>query len=133
MLKNLEECRVFFKGDVFALEVCGIRIDRADEDGADCSMAVTPALMNAGGVVQGGAIFTLCDFTFAVAANRVGGLAVTQSANVSFIRPGSGTRLTAQARPVSLGRQTCVYAVRVLDDRERLVAYATATGFRKAE
>lgn len=130
-MKTVEESREYFRKDVFALEGCGITIDRVEDTWAQCSMEVKPGLLNAGGVVQGGAIFTLCDTAFAVAANAGGVLTVSQNASISFLRPGGGSRLTAVARQVSSGRSTCVYTVEVRDDCQRLAALSTVTGFRK--
>lgn len=112
------------------MDACGIQIEEVSEDGAVCSMAVTPQHLNAGGVAQGGAIFTLCDFAFAVAANAHGGLTVSQTASISFLKPGSGSQLRAVAEEVSVGRSTCVYSVKVYRQDGALVACATITGFR---
>ena len=68
-MKSMEEIRAFFSGDRFALEACGITIDEVAASMAKCSMPITSMHMNANGFAQGGAIYTLCDTTFAVAAN----------------------------------------------------------------
>lgn len=131
MIKTVEESRAFFAGDAFAMDKCGIVIDEVSEHGAVCSMPLTPAHMNAGGVAQGGAIFTLCDLTFAVASNARGGMTVSLNASISYLRPGAGERLTAEAVEVSSGRSTCVYQINVYNDRRALIATCTMTGFRK--
>ena len=97
MTRTLEESRAFFAADRFAMEACGITIDEVSEDGARCSMPLTPLHLNAGGVAQGGAVYTLCDTTFAVAANACGTLTVSQCADMHYLRPGTGERLFAQA------------------------------------
>ena len=131
-MRTKEELCAFFADDRFALEVCGITIDHVDEEYAQCSMPITPMHLNAGGVAQGGAVYTLCDTTFAVAANARGVLTVSQNAAIHYLRPATGSRLRAQARCIGGGRATCLYRVDVWDDRERLVAFATVTGFRKS-
>ena len=130
-MRTLEESRSFFAGDIFALEQCGITIDAVDETSAHCSMPITDKHMNANHVAQGGAIFTLCDLCFAVAANAGGVLTVSQSAQIHYLRPGTGERLYAEAACISEGRSTCLYRVDVKDDQGRLVAFATVNGFRK--
>ena len=114
------------------MEACGITIDEVTEDGARCSMPLTPMHLNAGGVAQGGAVYTLCDTTFAVAANAGGILTVSQCADMHYLRPGAGERLHAEASCVSAGRSTCLYRVNVTDGEDRLVAVCMVTGFRKA-
>jgi len=132
MMRTLEELRAFFAADTFAMEQCGITIDAVDETSASCSMLITPKHLNAGGVAQGGAIFTLCDLCFAAAANAGGVHTVSQSADIHYLRPGTGDRLYAEAVCLSSGRSTCLYRVDVKDSRSRLVAYATISGFKKA-
>jgi acyl-CoA thioesterase len=102
------------------------------EDSARCSMPLTPMHLNAGGVAQGGAVYTLCDTTFAVAANAGGILTVSQCADMHYLRPGAGERLYAEASCVSAGRSTCLYRVNVTDGEDRQVAVCMVTGFRKA-
>lgn len=131
MMRTLEEVRGFFAADRFAMEQCGITIDAVDENGATCSMPLTEKHLNAGHCAQGGAIFTLCDLCFAAAADAADMHSVSQSADIHYLRPGTGERLYAQAQCVSTGRATCLYRVEVKDDRGRLVAYASISGFRK--
>ena len=132
-MRTLQELRAFFAADHFAMEQCGITIDAVDETSAACSMPLTQKHMNADGVAQGGAIFTLCDLCFAVAANACGVLTVSQSVDIHYLRPGTGDRLYAVATCISAGRATCLYRVDVCDSRKKLVAYASVSGFRKAE
>ncbi len=129
---TLEESREFFAKDRFATETCGITIDEVGDGFAKCSMLLTPAHLNAGGVAQGGAVFTLCDTAFAVAANAGGVRTVSASASITFSRPGTGDRLFAEAVRLSEGRSSCVYEVRVTDSEGRLVACALINGARKA-
>ena len=63
MTRTLEESRAFFAADRFAMEACGITIDEVTEDGARCSMPLTPMHLNAGGVAQGGAVYTPVSYT----------------------------------------------------------------------
>lgn len=130
-MKSMEEIRAFFSGDRFALEACGITIDEVAASMAKCSMPITSMHMNANGFAQGGAIYTLCDTTFAVAANAGNALVVSQSANISYLRPGTGTRLYAKAQRISEGKTSCLYQVNVMDENGKLVAFASIQGFRK--
>ena len=131
MMRTLEELRAFFAADTFAMEQCGITIDAVDETSASCSMPITEKHLNAGGVAQGGSIFTLCDLCFAAAANAGGVHTVSQSADIHYLRPGTGDRLYAVASCINAGRTTCLYRVDVKDMNGKLVAYATVSGFRK--
>ena len=80
---------------------------------------------------MGGAIFTLADLTFAVAANFGGRMTVSISSNISFVGPAKGDVLTSTARCIKSGRSACFYEVEVVDDLGNKVAIVTFTGFVK--
>lgn len=61
----------FLKNDRFALNA-GIELLEVKEGKAKARMVVTKEHLNAGGVCQGGALFTLADFTCAAVANSHG-------------------------------------------------------------
>ncbi len=107
----------------------GIRVTVLRPGYAEAEMPITEHSLNGVGIVQGGAIFTLADLAFAGAANSRGFRVVGMSANVSYLRPGSGASLKAVAREVSRGRRTCVCQVEVFNTDGKLVALITSTGF----
>ena len=80
---------------------------------------------------MGGAIFTLADFAFAVAANCGGRLTVSLSSQINFIAAPKGGRLFAKAQCIKSGRHTCFYSVEITDNEARKVAEATVTGYIK--
>ena len=130
-MKALAETRNFFEKDAFATGLCGIVIEEATAAYVRCRMPLDDRHLNAMGVVQGGAVFTLCDTAFGVAANADGGVTVSLGANITFVRPGTGTFLLAEAKCVASTRSTCLYRVEVLDENGALVAFSTVNGFRK--
>ena len=113
--------------DVFCREN-GIRLTRVAAGEARAELQVAPHLLNASGVVQGGAIFALCDLAFAGAANSGNERTVAQNAAISYLRPGTGEKLVAAARTIHRGRRSAVVAVEVTNDQGKLVATATITG-----
>ena len=113
--------------DTFCLEN-DIQLTAVGDDAATARMIVGPKHMNASGVVQGGAIFALCDLAFAGVANALNERTVAQGASISYLRPGSGRELVATARMIRRGRRTAVVAVEVVNDAGKLVACATITG-----
>lgn len=127
-MADVEKVKAFFEKDIFAMNM-GIEIIKADEEESICAFDITPAHFNAGNTVQGGAIFTLADLAFAVAANCGGRHTVSQSASITFIKPGTGKRLMATARKVSAGSKTCCYTVLVTNDEGKTVAHLTINGF----
>ena len=113
--------------DTFCLEN-GIQLTTVGDDSAAARMMVGAKHMNASGVVQGGAIFALCDLAFAGVANAQNERTVAQGASISYLRPGSGTELVATARVIRRGKRAAVIAVEVVNDAGKLVACATITG-----
>lgn len=83
---------------------------------------------NALDTIHGGAIFTLADQAFALAANAQGDIQVALNASINFIRPAKG-ELEARATRLSEGRTTSLYEVRVFEG-EDLVAVFHGTGYK---
>ena len=106
-----------------------MHLETVREGYAEAVMQITENSCNAVGTVQGGAIFTLADLAFAGAANSYGDKCVAMSAAVSFIRPGSGKILRAEAKEVSKGRRSCVMEVEVKNEEGKLVSKIQFTGF----
>lgn len=130
---TLEEARSFIAKDYYATELCGIRLDSIEHEGAVMSMPITKRHLNGNGVVQGGAIYTLCDTAFAVAANAHGGMMVNRSADITYIRPGTGKILYARAQRVSRGTTMGLYQVEVFDEAQTLIAFMIVNGFGIAQ
>ncbi|WP_461247832.1 PaaI family thioesterase [Treponema sp. R6D11] len=133
---DLEKVRNYFKNDRFATEN-GIVIDKVDEDCVVCGMELSERHKNAGGGVQGGAIFTLADLAFAVHCNldMVCGeetkITVGQSCSISFLKPTKGTRLTAVSTCLSKGRSISVYRISIMDDLGVEIAEMLANAFKR--
>lgn len=131
MMNYLEEARERFKSDIYATETTGIVIDEVDIGYAKCSFTINESHMNAANSVMGGAIFTLADFCFAVAANAGNALTVSLTSQINYLSRAKGQRLIAEARCVKAGRNTCFYNIDVCDDLGNLVAVVTTNGFVK--
>ncbi|MCR5275605.1 MAG: PaaI family thioesterase [Clostridiales bacterium] len=129
--RDLDWARKTFANDRFATEAAGVIIEEAGDQVCRCSMKITPVHKNAAGGVMGGAIFTLADLTFAVAANFGGRMTVSISSNISFVGPAKGEILYSVARCVKSGRSACFYEVDITDDLGNKVAVVTFTGFVK--
>jgi acyl-CoA thioesterase len=131
---DLDKIRNFFSADHFA-RAAGIGIDSVREDQVECSMEITDTHRNAGGAVQGGAIFTLADLTFAVHSNldlvcgADKGITVGQSCSISFLKSTRGKRLIAQSACLSRGKSISVYRITIKDDLGVLIAEMQGNGF----
>lgn len=129
-MSKLEEIRNRFKQDRFATEAVGIEIDSAEPGKAVCSLTLEPHHMNANHVPMGGAVFTLADFTCAVAANgHSEKVTVSQNASITFLAPAKGKRLVAEASCLRSGRTTALLTVDIRDELGTYVAHATVNAY----
>lgn len=128
-MTELERVRKFFEGDVYATSATGIVIEEIGDKWARCTLKLDSRHKNAANQVMGGVIFTLADFTFAVAANRGSdAVTVTTSSNISFIGTVKGDTLIAETRLLKDGRRSCFYEIDVKDDKGNLVAVVSTVG-----
>lgn len=129
-MNTIEEVKAYFANDSFAA-LAGIEIMEAAAGRAVCRMALHPHHMNANNTPMGGAIFTLADFAFAVAANIGTGdnRVVSQHVSITFLTPAKGNTLIAEAKCIKAGRRTCLYEIAVTDELGTMVAHATGNGF----
>ena len=128
---TLEEVRARFTDDRFATEN-GAVIEEIKEGYARCTLNITPRHLNAAGAVMGGAIFTLADFAFAVAANwNQPRIHVSLTSQITYLGAARGQKLIAEARIAKEGRSTCYCLVDVTDELGHAVAQLTESGFVK--
>ena len=129
-MPSIEELRARFQRDRFATELTGADIREAEPGRAVCALSLRPVHLNANGAPMGGAVFTLADFAFAVAANGFAEqVTVSQHASVTFLSPAKGSELLAEASCRKAGRTTCLYQVEVRDELGTYVAHAEVNGF----
>lgn len=128
----LKSANEMFRNDLYATKLSGIKIMQVEPEYAKCEMEITPDHLNAGGVVMGGAIYTLADFTFAVAANAGSPVTVTLGSSIDFVSPSKAERLYAEAKCIKNGKSVCFYSVTVFEQSGRIIAFATSKGFRKS-
>ena len=122
--------REFFKDDRYAA-LSGIELLEVEPGRAKTRMEIRDMHLNAGNVVQGGAIFTLADFAFAAAVNAYGNLAMSIETSIRYFKGvGTGT-LFAEAKAVHIHKKLATFEVTVTNEKEELIALFTATAYRK--
>ncbi len=127
--ENVEDAREFFYKDLFAVNM-GITLDELSQDEAVCSLELNDNHKNAYGGVMGGAIFTLCDFAFAVLSNQIHQLTVAQQVSINYLSSPKGDKLIARATCRKSGRTSSIVIVNVEDDLGRDIAQFVGTGFK---
>jgi len=121
----------FFERDRFAREN-GIRIVEVRRGFARTEMAVEPHHLNAVGILQGGALFTLADLAFALACNSHGVLAVGCQADITYFKAVKSGTLTATAEEISRTRALSTCLIRVTDEAGELVGLFKGVAYIKA-
>lgn len=110
----------------------GIELIEVQPGYAQAKMVVREEMLNAVDIIQGGATFTLADFTFALASNSHGTVAVALNAQINFTAPAiKGELLTATAQEVTSGKRTALYSVEVRNSNNTLIAHFSGTVFRR--
>jgi len=127
-----DELGEFFKRDLFAAKN-GIEIVKIGLGRAEARMKVTGEHLNAVGTAHGGALFSLADFAFAMAANSGGQVTVAINVSISYFKAVSSGILTASAREVSGGGRIASYTVEIRDEADDLVALFQGMAYRKRE
>ncbi len=127
-MNSIEEAREFFSKDIYAVETTGIVIEDCAENYAKCSLKVNESHTNATGHIMGGAIFTLADFTFAVASNFGGTPTVTTMSNISYLSSPKGDILYSEAKLVKNGKRICFFNIEITDNLGNMIATVSATG-----
>ncbi|HKI87773.1 MAG TPA: hotdog fold thioesterase [Draconibacterium sp.] len=121
-----------FEKDLFA-KTSGIKLIDAAPGFAKAEMVIRKNHLNSVAVVHGGAMFTLADFTFAVASNTQGKLALAINAEISFFKSVKSGVLTAVAKEISLHNKLGTYLIEIFNENSELVAHFKGTVYRKNE
>lgn len=128
-----DEIKKFFKRDKLAAYL-GIELVDVSKGTATSKMEIKEEHLNGINSVHGGAIFTLADFTFAVAANSHGTVTVAINGNISYMKAAfKGGILTATATEISINPKLGTYTVNVVDDNGDLIAIFQGMAYRKRD
>ena len=117
-------------GDIFAVNA-GAQIVEVSEGYARAEMKVTHSHLNAGGVCQGGAIFTLADLALAAIMNGRGKLTFGLQNSIVFLHSAKeGDTLVAEAKETCNHHKIPYAEVRVTNQNGELVSVLTGIAYR---
>jgi acyl-CoA thioesterase len=129
---DLELLRKCFGNDRFAAS-SGVELVEVRPGYGKARLVVKDRHLNGVDIVQGGAIFTLADFAFALACNSSGHVAVAVNVHISFMKATSAGVLEAEATEISRSRRISTCTVRVTREDGELVALFQGTAYIKDE
>lgn len=127
---DTEKARKLFARDRFAA-LAGVEIVESGKGYCKARLVIEDKHLNAANVIQGGAIFTLADLAFAVAANSHGQLALAININISFLSARSSGAIYATATEVSEPKRIGAYDVLVTDEQGEILARFNGLVYRK--
>ncbi|OGI06327.1 MAG: hypothetical protein A2Y40_03295 [Candidatus Margulisbacteria bacterium GWF2_35_9] len=132
--KSLEkELIKHFKRDKF-ISFIGIEPIEAKIGYGRAKLEVKKHHLNSVDICQGGAIFTLADYAFAIASNSHGRVAVGISTNMNFVKAAlEGDTLHAEAKEDSLGHKLASYNVKVTNQNNETIALFQGMVYRKEQ
>ena len=118
------------QGDIFAANA-GAQLIEVREGYARAEMTVTPSHLNAGGVCQGGAIFTLADLAFAAISNGRGVLTFSLQSTITFLHSAHvGDTLIAVAEETYNHHKIPYVEVKISNQHGELVSAFTGIAYR---
>lgn len=119
------------QNDRFAANA-GCILKEVREGYARAELFVTPEHLNAGGVCQGGAYFTLADIALAAVMNSRGALTFGIENNIVYLKSAkAGDTLIAEAVEVYNHHKIPYVDVRITNQRGELLCVVTGMAYRK--
>lgn len=110
-------------------QLLGCRVVVLEEGRAEVALALTPPLRNRGGVLHGGALFSLVDIAMGLACSTSHGFdkqSATLECKINYLRPVSEGEVTCVATVLHAGRRTLVVEAHV-SQASKMVAKAQGT------
>jgi acyl-CoA thioesterase len=132
MATHEETIQAYFQRDRMAA-LLGIETLEFSKGYARTRMVVRDEHLNGLDIVHGAAIFALADFTFAVASNSHGTVAVAIHADISFVKAIQSGTLYAEATETSLSPKISTYDIPVTDETGATVALFHGMTYRKKD
>lgn len=125
-----ELIRKMFAKDAY-VKLSGIEIVEITDESATVRAKIQAEHLNANGAVQGGMLYTLADFAFAVHANYLHPMTVTQGGHINYIRAAVTDEVTATATERVRSGHNTISEVFVRNGAGETVCVCTFNGFVK--
>jgi acyl-CoA thioesterase len=125
-----EKVKEYFAGDKF---VAGLNVVVAElsETQAVVKVQVKPEHFNANGAAQGGMLYTVADYTFALLANYLHPACVTQGGHIQYLRPVGLEEISVIARETARAGRNCTCEVLVKNAQDEIACVCLFNGFIK--
>ncbi len=129
-MTEIEKLNAFFEKDGF-VKLAGIEIVEVTSEKAVVRAKIGNEHRNAAGAVQGGMLYTVADFAFAVLGNHLHPMTVTQVGQISYVKAAYTDEITATATEKVRAGHTTVSEVVICDGEGQTVCVCSFNGFVK--
>lgn len=129
-MKKEELLKRYFDRDGY-VKLSGIEMVEVTEEKAVIRAKIGQQHLNGNGFVQGGMLYTVADFAFAVLSNYLHPMTVTQGGQISYLRAAKTDTVTAVATETARAGHNTVSEVLLYDDRDTVVCICHFNGFVK--
>jgi len=131
--KLFDQLRSQFEREPYATSM-GIRLLEVEPGRSLVEMPLLEKMENIFRGPHGGAIFSVIDAAFEIAANSYGTVAVALNMTITYTNPAStGEVLRAEAKEVSKSRRISTYEISVRNEKGDLIAICVANAYRKKD
>ena len=120
--KTINETPGFIKHNNYKLE-------EVTNEYCKMSVELTENSINPNQTAHGGLMFGLADTTMGVLARTTGRNVTTINAQIDYLKPGKGNKITCIAEPLKVGKSTAVYRSNIYNEEETLISTVTGTFF----
>ena len=130
VMTDEELVKRIFEDDGY-VKLSGLEIVEVTSNHATVRADIGKEHCNATGCVQGGMLYTLADFAFAVHANYLHPMTVTQCGHINYIRAAVTGSVTAVAKETVRSGHNTISEVIIYDDKNEVCCVCNFNGFVK--
>ena len=105
----------------------GFQVEELTNEYCKMSVELTENGVNPNGIAHGGLLFGLADTTMGILARTTGRNIVTLNADIDYLKPGKGKKITCIAEPLKVGKTTAVYRANLYTEDNVLISTSTGT------
>ena len=120
-MTDLEKLKEKVNADEGYMRLLGIEVTDLAEGFCRCRAPLGPEKNNPHGIAHGGFLFSVGDTAAGIAGTTLGRTVVGRSADIHFLRPGTGAFVTAEGRVAEAGRTTGLCQVELYDEQGTLI------------
>ena len=125
-MDTIEKIKEYFLNDKYAMSL-GFNIESGEPGKSIVKVELNENLLNGVGIPHGGLIYSLCDFSGAVATNAHGFVSLSIDCSITYLNQAKGKFLIAKAKEINRSRRISHITMDVYDELDTYIATAKGT------